>query len=147
MSYHTWSTDGFGFCVDDIATTPERILKLASLNQETYEDLREYLNDCVGEYKDDDLTIDVFDDFEGDYGDRGLSCILREVINNELPIVFADDFDGIPYILYCPSYPWTLRNEEKCLTKENVILIFQKYIKMLTDTPVIIDYYSVENGG
>lgn len=147
MSYHTWTTNGFGFCVDDIKTTPERILKLAALNEKTYKDLIEYLNAFASECKDEDLTIDDFDDFEGDYGDRGLSCIIREVINNELPIVFADDFDCVPYILYCPRYPWSLEDKEKRLTKEDVEEVFKKYINILTDTPVVIDYYSVENGG
>ena len=114
MSYHTWSTDGFGFCVDDIETTPERVLKLASLNRDTLSDLREYL-DAVYEdgYKDEELEIDAFDEFDGNYGEMGLSTILREVINEEIPVVFADDFDGADFILYCPSYPWTLKENEK----------------------------------
>lgn len=148
MSYHTWSTDGFGFCVDNIKTTPERILKLAALNEKTLCDLREYLSEFYEDgYKDKDLTMDDFSDFEGNYGERGLATILREVINEEIPIVFADDFDGLDFILYCPSYPWTLQEKEKNLTKEDVKKILIKYIKILTDEPVEIDYYSVENGG
>ena len=78
MSYHTWSTDGFGFCVDDIKTTPERVLKLAELNNETLKDLREYLNETYTDgYVDEDLTMEDFDDFEGNYGEMGLSTILR----------------------------------------------------------------------
>lgn len=148
MSYHTWSTDGFGFCVDDIKTTPERVLKLAALNEETLNDLREYL-DAIYEdgYKDKDLTMDDFSDFEGNYGEHGLSTILREVIEKELPIVFADDFDCVNYILYCPSYPWTLHEKEKSLTKDDVEEILTKYIKILTDESIDIDFYSVENGG
>lgn len=148
MSYHTWSTDGFGFCVDDIETTPERVLKLAALNESTLNDLREYL-DAIYEdgYKDENLIMDDLDDFEGIYGERGLSAILREVIYEEIPVVFADDFDGINYILYCPSYPWTLKEKEKNLTKENIKDILTKYIKILTDEPIDIDFYSVENGG
>ena len=65
MSYHTWSTDGFGFCVDDIKTTPERVLKLAALNEYTLSDLREYLAAIYEDgYKDEDLEMDDFDDFE-----------------------------------------------------------------------------------
>lgn len=148
MSYHTWSIDGFGFCVDDIKTTPERVLKLAELNENTLSDLREYL-DAIYEdgYRDEDLIMDDFDNFEGIYAERGLSAILREVIDEELPIVFADDFDGYKYILYCPSYPWTLQEKEKSLTKDDVKEILTKYIKILTDEPIDIDFYSVENGG
>jgi hypothetical protein len=148
MSYHTWSTDGFGFCVDDIKTTPERVLKLAALNEKTLNDLREYLDSIYEDgYKDEDLIMDDFDDFEGNYGDCGLSTILREVIETEIPIVFADDFDCVNYILYCPSYPWTLKEKEKDLTKNDVKEILTKYIKILTDEPIDIDFYSVENGG
>jgi hypothetical protein len=148
MSYHTWSTDGFGFCVDDIITTPGKVLKLAAMNKTTLRDLREYLNGvCEDGYKDKELKMDIFDDFEGNYGEMGLSTILREVINEEIPVVFADDFDGVDYILYCPSYPWSLQEKEKHLTKEDVEKIFNKYIKILTDESITIDYYSVDNGG
>lgn len=148
MSYHTWSTDGFGFCVDDIDTTPERVLKLAALNENTLSDLRAYLDDVYEDgYKDEELTMDDFDDFEGAYGEIGLVTILREVIDEEIPIVWADDFDGYDYILYCPSYPWTLKEKEKDLTKEDVKEILTKYIKILTNAIIDIDFHSVENGG
>ena len=47
MSYHTWTTYGFGFCVDDIDTTPEKLLKLAALKPDVLKDVREYLNDIL----------------------------------------------------------------------------------------------------
>ena len=148
MSYHTWSTDGFGFCVDDIKTTPERVLKLAALNEDTLNDLREYLDSSYKDgYKDEDLIMDDFDDFEGIGGEHGLSTILCEVIEREIPIVFADDFDAVGYILYCPSYPWTLEEKEKNLTEEDIVNIFRKYLSILTDKPIRIGYYTVENGG
>lgn len=155
MSYRTWSIDGFGFCVDNIETTMERALKLAALNEEIYEDLKDYINDIREEagfteedgYTDEDITIDFIDEFEGNYGERGLTTILREVISQELPVAFADDFDGTDFILYCPSYPWGLNANEKNLTKQDVINIFNKYLSILTDEPIAIDYYSVENGG
>lgn len=148
MSYHTWSVDGFGFCVDKIKTTPEKVLKLAAVNKKTFKDLRDYLDNYFdGEYKDEELTMDVFDEFEGNYGERGLSCILKEAIETELRVDWADDFDCINYILFCPRYPWNIRENEKNLTEEDVIKIFSKYVQMLTDEPIEIDYYSVENGG
>ena len=154
MSYHTWSTVGFGFCVDDIKTTLDKALKLAALNQETFDDLKRYIDDIREEtgfteengYSDEDITIDFIDEFEGNYGEMGLSTILREVIS-EIPVVWADDFNGVNYILYCPNYPWNLEESEKDLTTEDVKNIFNKYIKILTDEPVAIEGYSVENGG
>jgi hypothetical protein len=142
MSYHTWSTYGLGFRVDDINTTPERVLKLAGLNAATKIDLELHIRN-----NDEELTMDLIDDFEGAFGERGLSCILREVIEMEMPIVWVDDFDGVNYILYCPSFPWNLKESEKNLTEESVKNILKKYIKILTDEPIDIYYYSVENGG
>ena len=147
MSYHSWTTDGYGICVDDINTTPERLLKLAAMKTETLDDVRDYLNGYFdGEYNNEDLTIDDFDDLEGDYCERGVAYVLFHVID-EIDIVYADDYDGVPHILYCPKYPWSTPENEKNLTREDVKNIFKKYISILTDEPVIIDYYSVENGG
>lgn len=148
MSYRTWTTYGFGFCVDDIDTTPEKLLKLAAMNPNVLKDVREYLDDIFDEeeYKDEELTIEDFDELEGDYCERGVAYILYQVID-EIDIIFADDYNGTPYILYCPSYPWHMGEKEKSLTQEDVEKIFEKYIKILTDQSINIDYQSVENGG
>jgi len=149
MSYSTWTTDGYGFCVDDIETTAEKLLALAAMKPNVLKDIREYL-DCMfeedGGYIDEDLLMDVFDDLEGDYCERGIAYVLYNVID-EIDIVFADDYNGVPYILYDPKYPWSMNEREKNLTREDVDNIFNKYISILTDKPVRIDYYSVENGG
>ena len=149
MSYHTWTTYGYGFCVDDIDTTPERLLKLAEMNPEVLEDVREYLDDIFDgeEYKDEDLTLEDFDDLEGGYCERGVTYVLLHVIENELSLIYADDYNGTPYILYGPHYPWSMPHKEKNLSEEDVTKIFAKYINVLTDQDVDIDYQSVENGG
>lgn len=149
MSYEVWSTNGFGFCVDKIETTLDKVLKLAALNEETLTDLKRYLDYYCEEegYTYEDLDISDIDEFEGEYGYRGLSTILCEVINQELYVVLADDFHGTDFILYCPSYPWSLKENERNLTEQDVVNIFNKYISILTDEPITIDYYSVENGG
>lgn len=148
MSYTTWTTYGFGFCVDDIDTTPEKLLKLAAMNPNVLKDVREYLEYVFDgkEYKDEELTIEDFDELEGDYCERGVAYVLYQVIN-EISIIYADDYNGTPYILYCPSYPWSFKESEKNLEKQDVINIFAKYINILTDKPIEIDYKSVENGG
>ena len=149
MSYHSWTTDGYGICVDDIETTAEKLLELAAMKPEVLEDVRKYLDwrfEEDGGYSDEDLTMDDFDDLEGDYCERGIAYVLFHVID-EIDVVYADDYDGVPHILYCPKYPWSTPENEKNLTKEDVKNIFKKYISILTDEPIIIDYYSVENGG
>lgn len=148
MGYKSWTNYGYGVCVDNINTTPERLLKLAALDPKLMEDVREYLDDYFGEdYKDEDLTMDVFNELEGDYCERGVAYVLYNVIpNDELQVVYCDDYNGIPYILYMPTYPWYFKEHEKNLTEDNVREIFAKYIRILTDEDVVIDYYEVENG-
>ena len=149
MSYHSWTNYGYGVCVDDINTTPERLLKLAALNPKLLADVREYLDDYFGEfYKDEDLTMDYFNELEGDYCERGVAYVLYNVIKDEeLQVAFCDDYNGTPYILYMPTYPWYFKEHEKNLTEDDVREIFTKYIRILTDENVVIDYYEVENGG
>lgn len=149
MSYQTWTTYGYGFCVDDIDTTPERLLKLAEMNPQVLENVREYLDDIFDgeEYNDEDLTLDDFNDLEGDYCERGVTYVLLNVIQNDLNVIHADDYDGTTYILYSPHYPWSMPHKEKNLSEEDVTKIFAKYINVLTDQDVDIDYQSVENGG
>ena len=144
MSYKTWHTYGIGFCVDDIQTTPERLLRLAELDEETLLKVQNYISNIEDDF--DELTIEDFDDLEGDFCERGVSYVLSKVIK-EIPVIYVDDYDGTPYILYCPTYPWNLTESEVGLTRDKVEEIFQNYIDILTDDIVNIDYQEVENGG
>ena len=147
MSYHTWTTYGFGFCVDDIETTPEKLLKLAMLDDKTFLSVVHYLDERFdGEYKISELTMEDFCDLEGDFCERDVAYVLRNVIK-EIPIVYADDYNGTPYILYCPTYPWNITDTEVGLTEEKVEAIFSKYIEVLTDDVIVVDWQAVENGG
>lgn len=147
MSYQTWHTYGIGFCVDDIKTTPEKLLKLAALDEPTLLKVEDYLNERFdGEYKIDELTMEDFCDLEGDFCERDVSFVLCQVIK-EIPIVYVDDYDGVPYILYCPTYPWNLTEDEIVLTRGKLKAIFQKYIAILTDDVINIGLQEVENGG
>lgn len=147
MSYSTWTTCGFGFCASDIKTTPEKLLKLASMNPDVLSDIREtFLYEFGHIPKDEDLTMEDFDELEGDYCERGIAYVLNQVID-EIIIDVADDYDGNWYILYCPTYPWRMKDNELDLTPEKVEEIFKKYISVLTDEYVEIGYQEVENGG
>lgn len=147
MSYSTWHTYGYGICVDDIETTAEKLLKLASMKEDVLKEVREYLDEIYPNgYKDEDLTLEDFDELEGYSCERGVAFVLCEMIN-EITVDFADDYNGTPYILYIPSYPWYMKEEERNLTEEDVANVFRKYVSVLTDEPIVIDYYDVENGG
>ena len=152
MSFHTWSTNGFGICVDDIckdvSLTTEKILKLAAMEPSVLKIVNEYIDEiCESEeISREDFTVDDFEELEGDYCERGLAFILYNVIT-EIPVVYADSFGGDQYILYCPTYPWTMHDNERNLAEDDVVKIFAKYVNILTDIPINVDYYSVENGG
>lgn len=147
MSYKTWVDYGYGVCVDDIKTTPERLLKLAAMKPDVNKIVKDYLEEGYEDgYKIEDLTMNDFNDLEGDYCENGAAYVLYNVIT-DIPVVYSTDYNGIGYILYTPTYPWRLKKDERNLAEEDVANVFRKYIQVLTDDPVKIDYYEVENGG
>ena len=147
MSYHCWTTDGFGFCVDDIHTTPKRLIELAAMNEEVLRRVEEYLNEEHPGWTIESLNMEDFNDLEGNYGETGLAHVLYKVIFAELDVTVASDFDNKYYILYEPSYPWNMPKNEENLTSDDVFKVFWKYISVVTDEYIFIDYRSVENGG
>ena len=145
MSYHCWTTDGYGFCVDDIHTTPKRLMELAAMNEKVLRRVEEYLNEEHPGWTIESLNMEDFNDLEGDCGETCLAHVLYEIIN--LSVSVALDFGNRHYILYEPSYPWSIPDGEENLTEEDVLRIFRKYISVVTDENIFIDYQSVENGG
>ena len=146
MSYHTWSVDGYGICTDDITTTKDRIEKLLSLAPNFNNEIQKY-------FKEHDIknpSLDDYLEYDEDYC-SGLAYLLYQVIaeKENVSLDTADDFDGQWYLLLCPYYPWSNRTveEQKLNTKEKVTNLFKKYIRILTDEHIAIDYQSVENGG
>lgn len=147
MSYKTWIDYGYGVCVDDIKTTPERLLKLAAMKPDVNKIVKDYLDEIYEDgYEIEDLTMDDFNDLEGVHYEYGVDFVLYNVIDG-IPITYSTDYNGTGYILYTPTYPWWLKKDERNLAEEDVANVFRKYIQVLTDDPVKIDYYEVENGG
>ena len=80
----------------------------------------------------------------------GIAYIIQQVIEEaeDINLDIAEDFDGEWYVLLCPSYPWVkISKKQKALTVKKIAAVFQKYIDILTDYYVKIEYQSVENGG
>ena len=79
----------------------------------------------------------------------GLATILSEVIAEVegINLTACDDYDGNAYLLYKPMYPWQMGDTDCGQTEEKIVGIFRRYISILTDTPIEIDYQEVENGG
>lgn len=146
MSYKTWNTYGYGFCVDDINTTPEKLLQLAAMKPEVLKEVQDYLNAIYPDgYKVENLTMADFDDLEGEYCEHGLAYVLFHVIDG-IWVEYVDDYGGVPYILYTPTYPWRMDDNDMNLSERDVEDTFRSYISILTHEHIVIDYYSVENG-
>ena len=151
MSYKTWNVYGIGVNVSEIETDPHRLIKLAEESPDVLKDLREYLADKLGEnYKDEDLTLDDFDEYEGStFLDSGVTHVLFEVMQDLFGEIFecVDAYNCDSFILYIPSFPWGMTRDEKRLQEGDVIRMFTRCVNILTDEPVTIGYHDVECGG
>ena len=61
----------------------------------------------------------------------------------EIQMTACDDFDSVTYLLYSPSYPWQLKGDERDLTEEQLVQLFGRYVRILTDVPIDVDSYSM----
>lgn len=145
MSYESWHTYGYGICVSDITErSVERLQILISMAPEYQKAIQEWLKECEIAAP----TYEDYLDFDQDFR-LGLATILKEVILEAegIELVACDDYDDKDYLLYCPSYPWYQSGRKQLKTEEAAAKLFQKYVAVLTDDAIDIDYQSVENGG
>lgn len=86
-----------------------------------------------------DLMFALFGD---DAGMTGLSYILALVIAEceNINLIAALDESCAEHLLFPKRYPWELNEREKLLTEDELIAILGKYIRVLTDCPVDINY-------
>lgn len=145
MSYTTWHTYGYGICVSKIRVGDvHRLEKLISLAPKYQAEVKEWLTECgISEPAYEDYL-----EFDQDYM-LGLATILKEVIHEAEGIELAacDDYEGDEYLLYCPDYPWNQAKRKQFGSEDAVEELLRKYVSVLTDEPVTIEYKSVENGG
>ncbi len=145
MSYHTWHNYGYGICTDELVIdSVERIEALLSLAPQYRAKIHDWFEDC----EITEPTVDDYWEFDQDYH-LGIATIMREVIEEAEGVEFlaCDDFDDKAYLVYPPSYPWNLRKGEESLTEEAIVKILSKYINIVSDTEVDIEYQSIGNGG
>ena len=64
-----------------------------------------------------------------------------------LELLYCDDLNGKDYLIYPPQYPWQITDADREMTEERLRTIYAKYVSILTDRAVAVDYQSVENGG
>ncbi len=145
MGYVSWHNYGYGVCVSDIEPVQvDRLEKMLACASLFHAEVRQWLsNSGISE-----PTYEDYTDFDQDYM-LGLATLLARVIEEaeEIEFTACDDADGSDYLIYMPSYPWCLPEKERELTEEKICRILARYIGMLTEQEVIIDYQSVENGG
>lgn len=145
MSYHTWHNYGYGICTDKLETAEvSRIQALIRCAPE-YEKV---VNTLLQEHGITEPTADDYLELEIN-GPYGIASILQDVILEVEGLLFSacDDYNSNNYLLYMPSYPWHLQRNEYNLTEEAVRQIFAKYVTILSDEVLDVDYESVENGG
>ena len=151
MSYHIWISHGYGICVDDIdGVTMGGLLEFVHKAPEFEKNFLEWLNESYEEPIDELDVSEVLDEWDDNWCYKGIGPILRDVINEaeDLRMYIADDFGGVQYLMLSPRYPWSeISAKERELTQEALDEIFHKYLRLLTNKKINIDYQSVENGG
>ena len=153
MSYQTWHNYGYGICTDDIETDCSRLLKLISLapnfNDKFQEKLEVWMGDnsvkSVEDLKLDEI-LDVLYYMDLWYGIASvISVVVCEA--EDIGLVDCDDFIGCDYVIFPTRLPWEYNEKELNMTVEDAENIFRKYVGILTDKTIVIDWQSVENGG
>lgn len=134
----SWITYGYGICTDEITTKDvkrlEDLLELAP-------DYHGYLQESLQRRGIESPTWEDYMEADKDYN-LGLPTILREVIAEAewVELETCDNFEGRRFLLYCPKYPWNISVKESKLTKDGCRELFEKYVQILTDEKVDIDY-------
>ena len=146
MSYHTWHDYGYGICTDGIesSTTVERIETLLSHAPE----FRDVIYSWFKVAEIEEPTVEDFADYDEDYR-HGMAFLLKEVIKEAEGVEFTscENFNCERFLIYTPRYPWEITVKDLSLTKEKIEEILKKYVSILTDEKIDIEYQEVENGG
>lgn len=122
----------------------ERIEELLSHTLECRKAIHDWFDEC----EISSPTVNDYIDYDQDFY-CGMATILRKVIEEatEIEMMACCDFDCKQYLIYMPSYPWHMTNRDRTLTKEELATVFNKYVSIITDSEIEIDYQEVENGG
>ncbi len=144
MGYRTYHNYGYGILVDAIKTTPERMENLLALAPNYRKQIHDWFEEC----EITEPTMHDYREFDQEHY-LGLATILKEVIweAEGIELLACDNFDGMDYLIYEPSYPWQISEKSMTLTEEKLADLFRKYVNILTDTPIVLDYQEVGNGG
>lgn len=66
-----------------------------------------------------------------------------------IELTACEDWNHGAYLVYEPDYPWNVKNrpKEQNLTEEDLVAIFAKYLAVVTDSALDVDYQKVEYYG
>ena len=150
MSHTSWHFYGYGIKVDEIGDVPkERIEALIDLAPVFEDKIRKELDEM--QVKDADLEdyCDAMHNADLDSSFLGLASIMKYVMEEVegLEFVACDNYDNEHFLIFTPQYPWNMTELERKITEESLKDIFTKYVDILTDRVIDIDYQSVYNGG
>lgn len=149
MSFSIWHFYGYGIKVDEIGeVSNERLESLIDLAPVFKDKVHKKLDEM--QVKDADLEdyCDAMYRANLDFAFLGLASILKYVMEEAegLNFVACDNYDNEHFLIFTPQYPWRMTEREKLVTEESLEDIFSKYVDILTDKEIDIDYQTVENG-
>lgn len=145
MGFQTWHNYGYGICTSDIA---EPSIEQLNALLDCAPEFKEKINGWFAENDIADPTFDNYMEYDETYM-YGLATLMQEVIDEAEGVTFTacSNFDGDQYLIYQPSYPWNRTDADVGLTQEKIDEILTRYMSILSDESIEIDYQAVENGG
>lgn len=147
MSTESWNIYGYGVCISKMKKRPtlKRLKALLSLAPGVEADVKAH-------FKEHGIKRPSYDDYM-EYDQTymlGLATIIKEVILEAEDIDFTacDNYERDQYLVFEPVYPWRItRDKEKSLTEESIDEILHRYLSVLTDEYMDVDYQDVSNCG
>ena len=122
MSISYWSVNGFGINIEGDIFDLNKIVNLLNLDRENF------------------TEEDFKNPFNGYLDDWTLQELIEEVLEQEkfekhskyLYYVNTGNNDLGEYLLYSPSYPWNMSEEEKALTEEDITNMIVEVLEAIT---------------
>ena len=145
MSYESWHNYGYGIITTKLEiNSVERIEALLSLAPTYQAEIHRWFEEC----EITEPTVDDYMDYDQDYN-LGIATILRIVIEEVEKVEFlaCDDCNCQRFLMYPPMYPWQNKEVDREMTKERITEILTKYVSIVSDTELEIDFQEAENGG
>ena len=161
MSFQSWHNYGIGLSFTEfegnckkagMSITPEDIERLIEKAPELQRAVHEYIQELKEDNPDAPVTIEAYEEFDRDFS-LGIAYIFAETIREAegLSGVYAtDSYDAEDFVIFGMGYPWFMNEREKGLTREQVVVMFLTYLRLLKPGfedafTVEIDEQSIEN--